>query len=368
MEQSVEGSLPKAEELQLVFEQHLQDFFSRHQARFRYGEMLEPIFFDLCEFVGRKGKRIRPLLFLMTHRALGGRLPDRHAGLLDCAVALELLHSFILIHDDVIDRSDTRRGLPTFHKLAERRLSALSAAERTGRNVAMVVGDMVFALAVKTLHEAEVEPEVRHRLVSDFLAYSADTGGGEICDVLMGIRDISRVSAEDVARMYYLKTTRYTFEAPCVMGALLAGADVSQVDALKRMSEPLGLAFQIDNDLQEFARFASGDLSMSADLQEGKKTFLMLEAYARLDEVDRTFLQMCLNSPARTESTILKIQGLVRKADAVGRLTVKCAELFSRAEAVLDEPVWSPEQRARLGGVFRSVRGRFAGQVRAISV
>ncbi len=351
--------LPKPETLQAAFENHLQRFFAQHQASFRYGEMLEPIFYDLCEFVGRKGKRIRPLLFLLTHRALGGEKPENDEGLLDCAVALELLHSFILIHDDVIDRSETRRGLPTFHKLAERRLSVLSAAERTGRNVAIVVGDMVFALAVKTLHEADVEPVVRNEMVSQFLAYAADTGGGEIFDVLMGVRDITRVSAEDVAKMYYLKTTRYTFEAPCVMGAMLAGVGKAQVEALRRVTEPLGLAFQIDNDLQEFARFVSGDLSSSADLLEGKKTFLMLEAYEHLDEVDRTFLQMCLSAPTRTESTILKIQGLVRKADAVSRLRNRSLELFSKAESAVADEAWTEAQQLGLAEVFRAVRSRF---------
>ncbi|GAB4252124.1 MAG: polyprenyl synthetase family protein [Candidatus Methylacidiphilales bacterium] len=356
----ISSGLPKPEALQTAFENHLQGFFTRHQTAFRYGEMLEPIFYDLCEFVGRKGKRIRPLLFLLTYRALGGRQPANHPGLMDCAVALELLHSFILIHDDVIDRSETRRGLPTFHKLAERRLSALSAAERTGQNVAIVVGDMVFALAVKTLHEADIDPAVRQELVSRFLAYAADTGGGEIFDVLMGVRDITRVSMDDVARMYYLKTTRYTFEAPCVMGALLAGVDGDQVKALQKVTEPLGLAFQIDNDLQEFARFVSGDLSSSADLLEGKKTFLMLEAYEHLDEVDRTFLQMCLSAPTRTESTILKIQGLVQKADAVARLRRKSQELFSQAELALRDDAWSDDQRESLESMFKTVRSRFS--------
>jgi geranylgeranyl diphosphate synthase type I len=349
------------DDIQAAFENHLQGFFAKHQDRFRYGELLEPIFYDVCEFVGRKGKRIRPLLLLLTYQALGGKRPLTDHGLMDAAVAIELLHSFILIHDDVIDRSETRRGLPTFHKLAERRLHGLTAAGRTGENVALVVGDMVFALAVKTLNEAEIDPTVRQKMVSHFLAYAADTGAGEIFDVLMGVKDITRISPEDVASMYHLKTTRYTFEAPCVMGALLNGAASSTVDLLCAVTKPLGLAFQIDNDLQEFARFASGDLSTSADMLEGKKTFLILEAFEQLDEVDRTFLQMCLNAPIRTESTILKIRGLIDKAGAVERLRQKSEGLFAEASKSLDGPAdLSVESRQALKAVFEGVKSQFS--------
>jgi len=104
------------ERLPSLLEQEIQSFFYRQKERYEYGDLFEPIFFDMCEFVGRKGKRIRPLLFLLTYRALGGTKVVDDKSLVQAALSLELLHAFVLVHDDLIDRSEKRRGLPTFHK------------------------------------------------------------------------------------------------------------------------------------------------------------------------------------------------------------------------------------------------------------
>ena len=84
--------------------------------------MFEPLYLDITEFVARRGKRIRPMLMLGSYRVFGGEKSFEDHSLLRAALSLELLHSFILIHDDVIDQSERRRRLPTFHKLVEERL------------------------------------------------------------------------------------------------------------------------------------------------------------------------------------------------------------------------------------------------------
>jgi geranylgeranyl diphosphate synthase type I len=94
----------------------MQGFFHRQKERYEYGDLFEPIFFDMCEFVGRKGKRIRPLLFLLTYRALGGNKSWGDKSLIQAALSLELLHACGLVHVYLIDRSEKRRGLPTFSR------------------------------------------------------------------------------------------------------------------------------------------------------------------------------------------------------------------------------------------------------------
>jgi len=345
------------------FENFIQKFFSEREACYEYGELFRPLYYDLCEFVGRKGKRIRPLLLMMSYRALGGQKSFSDESVLRCAISLELLHSFILIHDDVIDRSEKRRGLPTFHKLVEQRLNRLDGQERVGQNVAVVMGDMVFAMAIRALLEADLPAEVRDRLMGRFLGYATDTGCGEIYDILLGVRDITRVSREDILKMYHLKTTLYTFEAPCAMGAILAGASEGKVKLLCEMAEPLGLAFQIQNDLLEFSHFESDDLLLSTDILEGKKTLLIREAFDRLNEVDKTFMQMCLNAPVRTESTILKVKDLIQKSRAVAYLEQKSLELFEETDRKLDAAEFSEHERQELRGMFKAIQQ----QVRVVS-
>jgi geranylgeranyl diphosphate synthase type I len=338
------------------FENFIQKFFTERESSYQYGELFQPLYFDLCEFVGRKGKRIRPLLLMMSYRALGGQRSFGDESLLRCAIALELLHSFILIHDDVIDRSEKRRGLPTFHKLVEQRLNRLDGQERVGQNVAVVMGDMVFALAIRSLLETDLPPEIRDRLMGRFLGYATDTGCGEIYDILLGVRDITRVSREDILRMYHLKTTLYTFEAPCAMGAILAGVSEEKVKLLCEMAEPLGLAFQIQNDLLEFSHFESDDLLLSTDILEGKKTLLIREAFDRLNEVDKTFMQMCLNAPVRTESTILKVKDLIQKSKAVPFLEQRSLELFRETDEKLESSAFSEGERLELRRMFKSIQ------------
>lgn len=330
-----------------LLEQELQAFFHRQKERYDYGELFEAVFFDMCEYVGRKGKRIRPLLFLSTYRALGGAKAIEDKSLLQAAISLELLHAFVLVHDDLIDHSEKRRGLPTFHKMVEQRQGRLSDAERTGQGVALVVGDLLFALAMETLQQGSFGGQAETQALKKFLSYVTDTGVGEIFDILLGSRDISRVSREDIERTYFLKTTRYTFEAPCVLAAILAGASTEKAEDLAAVMEPLGLAFQIQNDLMEFSHLDGRDQLLPTDLLEGKKTLLVREAYDRLGETDRSFLQMCLHAPSRNDASISKVQDLLRKSGALAAMQDRCTQLFQEAKDRLSRShLTLPEQEA----------------------
>ena len=176
-----------------IFETFLARFFSENAERYAYGDLFEPLYLDMSEFVGRRGKRIRPLLFLASYRIFGGDRPLENDSLLRAAFSLELLHGFILMHDDVIDRSERRRGLPTFHKLVEERLRRLDGAARVGENVAIVIGDMLFALAIDTLRSIDFAPDRRDAALARSLHYITDTGAGR-STIFCWARAISRGS------------------------------------------------------------------------------------------------------------------------------------------------------------------------------
>ena len=124
--------------------------------------------------------------------------------------------------------------------------------------------------------------------------------------------------------------------------------------------EPLGLAFQIQNDLLEFSHFDSQDQLLPTDLLEGKKTLLVREAYERLGEVDRSFLQMCLQNPARNESSISKVQDLIRKSGAIHAMQERCRLLFEEASVKLAGSHLSASEQESvsqaIGWVRQSVR------------
>jgi geranylgeranyl diphosphate synthase type I len=339
-----------------LFESCLARFFHENAERYAYGDLFEPLYLDISEFVGRRGKRIRPMLLLGSYRIFGGERALEDPSLLRAALSLEQLHAFILVHDDVIDRSERRRGLSTFHKLVEERMGKLDEAARVGENVAIVIGDILFAMALDTLRSTDFPAAVRDAAISSFLRYITDTGAGEIYDILLGTRDIARVEEAEIARMYTLKTTRYTFEAPFVLGALLAGAEESLLAELAQLIEPVGLAFQIQNDLIEYQKFKGVDRMRQTDILEGKKTLLLRAAYDNLDDLDRSFLQLCLSTRASNDASVSKIEQLIDKSGAVGLLATRMNELFTQAEAALATSSLTTAQCEGYREVFSLIR------------
>ncbi len=338
------------------FENYLARFFQENAERYAYGDLFEPLYLDMTEFVARRGKRIRPMLLLGSYRIFGGARNFEDTSMMRAALSLELLHSFILIHDDVIDQSERRRRLPTFHKLVEERLGKIDGAARVGWNVAVVIGDILFAMAFDTLRSTDFSHPVRDAAMAHFLRYISDTGAGEVYDILLGTRDIARVEEADISRMYTLKTTRYTFEAPLVMGALLAGVGDDHLRELADLIEPVGLAFQIQNDLIEYRQFKGVNRLRQTDILEGKKTLLLRVAYDNLSEVDRSFLQLCLSTRTSNDVSVSKIEQLIDKSGAVGLLTQRMEELFLKAETALENSSFTPAQRDGLREAFSLVR------------
>ena len=339
-----------------LFEAYLARFFQENAERYGYGDLFEPLYLDMTEFVARRGKRIRPMLLLGSYRIFGGSRRFEDTSMMRAALSLELLHSFILIHDDVIDQSERRRRLPTFHKLVEERLGNIDGAARVGWNVAVVIGDILFAMAFDTLRSTDFSPAVRDSAMAHFLRYISDTGAGEVYDILLGTRDIARVEEADITRMYTLKTTRYTFEAPLVLGALLAGMDDDHLRELAELIEPVGLAFQIQNDLIEYQQFKGVNRLRQTDLLEGKKTLLLRAAYDHLTDVDRSFLQLCLSTRTSNDVSVSKIEQLIDKSGAVGLLTHKMEALFQKSESMVDNSSFAPAQRDGLREAFAIVR------------
>jgi geranylgeranyl diphosphate synthase type I len=200
-------------------------------------------------------------------------------------------------------------------------------------------------MAFDTLRSTDFSHPVRDAAMAHFLRYISDTGAGEVYDILLGTRDIARVEEADISRMYTLKTTRYTFEAPLVMGALLAGVGDDHLRELADLIEPVGLAFQIQNDLIEYRQFKGVNRLRQTDILEGKKTLLLRVAYDNLSEVDRSFLQLCLSTRTSNDVSVSKIEQLIDKSGAVPLLAARMNELFRSSEAEVAGSSLTPEQK-----------------------
>ncbi|MEY3020600.1 MAG: hypothetical protein RLZZ272_1584, partial [Actinomycetota bacterium] len=253
---------------------------------------------------------------LLGHALLGGRDP---ADVLGPAVALELVHTAALLHDDVIDRAALRRGEPTLHQSFAGRHRAergrVGDADAYGRAIAILVGDLVLVAADDRFRTARVAAPVLDRAWERFTDLRIEVMAGQVLDVEAAAGpDISSTRALTIAT---LKSGRYTVARPLEIGALLAGASDVLAEALRRAGDPLGRAFQLRDDL--LGVFGDPDRTgkpSTSDLAEGKRTLLIAEALARLDDAGRRELEAGLGDPGLDGSRAARLRALLETCGA----------------------------------------------------
>ncbi|WP_316750430.1 polyprenyl synthetase family protein [Streptomyces herbicida] len=260
----------------------LADFLDRKCLMAEPSQLLEPKEM-LRGFLSPGGKLVRPVMCLCGWYASGGA---RDPGpVVKAAASLELFHAFALIHDDVMDDSDTRRGRPTLHRLLaefHRHRRIPGHAERCGIHAAVLLGDLALAWSDEMFHTAGLSP-AQIRAARPLL----DTMRGEVMlgqylDLLATGRPIGEIGhALTISRF---KTAKYTVERPLHIGAALAGAGRTILDALTAYALPVGEAFQLRDDLLGvFGDPRKTGKPVDDDLREGKYTVLMALGIARAD-------------------------------------------------------------------------------------
>ena len=225
------------------------------------------------------GKRFRPALVMAAHGALGG---TAWAAAAMTGAAVELLHTALVIHDDVIDGDDVRRGRPnvsgTMRAYAVAAGATPAAAHPLGHTAGILAGDLALAAAIRAVATCGAEPAVTHRLLDLFDAALHATAAGELADVRMSL-GLGPVSLAESLAMEEQKTSAYSFALPLQAGAVLAGADASTVERLGEAGRVLGIAFQLVDDLLGvFGDPARTGKSATSDLRAGKQTPLLAHA------------------------------------------------------------------------------------------
>lgn len=218
------------------------------------------------------GKRVRPVLTLVACEAVGGTAGQA----LNAAVAIEMLHNFTLVHDDIMDRAAMRRGNETVHM-------------RWNNNVAILAGDQLVALAYRTLlQRAPSSAAVQGAMVGCFTSAFSEVCEGQGFDEELSLR--RDVTIRDYIRMIDKKTAAM-IAGSTKLGGIVGGGNTREVNALYVYGKYLGRAFQLQDDLLDvIADHRLFGKTIGGDLQEGKKTFLLLRALDRSRGNDRKML------------------------------------------------------------------------------
>ena len=260
--------------------------------------------YDLVsDYPSRGGRMLRPSLCIAAARVFGGTLEDA----LPAAVSIELLHNALLVHDDIEDESDERRGEPTLHRKA-------------GTPLAINAGDSLAFLSLRPLLRAreKLGPLVALGLLEELDRMAQETAEGQAIELGWRRDNVLAIGERDYLEMVLKKTCWLTTILPVRMGAWIGSRGEADLDRFIRYGFFLGAAFQIQDDLLnlvgDHARYGK---EIAGDLWEGKRTLLLIEYLQRCDPAHRNAVERFL-SKSRKERTAEEVDWLRREIIASG--------------------------------------------------
>jgi geranylgeranyl diphosphate synthase type I len=287
------------------------------------------------------GKRLRPAFCYWGYRGAGGGDDD---AALAAATALELLQACALVHDDVMDGSDTRRGQPAAHRrfaTLHRGNAWLGSSEAFGAGAAILLGDLCLSWADELLMSANVPHE---RLLAGKRVYDVmrtELMAGQYLDLLEQARGGG--SAQRAMRVVQYKSAKYTIERPLHLGAALAGADAEISAVYTAYGLPLGEAFQLRDDvLGVFGDPAQTGKPAGDDLREGKRTLLIAYATEKASPAQRAVLQRHLGDPALAAEGVDQLREVISVTGALDHVESLIRELTDRATNALSADIAEP--------------------------
>jgi geranylgeranyl diphosphate synthase type I len=324
----------------------------------------------------RFGKRYRALFCYWGWQAVQDPDDETAAGyddlpaVISAASALELFHAAALVHDDLIDSSDTRRGMPSAHRLFEGEHGArrwVGDAESFGRSSAVLLGDLLLCWADELFDDAVGLTTIREdgrAARAEFNRMRLEVTAGQYLDIVAEaawphVQDSEAVRTAE--RVIVFKSAKYSIESPLVIGATLAGATMPQLAALRAFGLPLGIAFQLRDDLlgvfgdSEVTGKPAGD-----DLLEGKRTVLIALTRQALPISARHTLDELLGDPELDDTQVRMLQETIRGSGAIEEVERLISSNVDRARAALEDAPISPEARDALWALADSVTVRVA--------
>ena len=312
------------------------------------------------------GKRLRARFCLAGSRAVVSADGDDTV-VVGVSAALEIFHAAALVHDDLIDNSDRRRGGPAAHRAWEQRHRSgrwRGDATAFGRSAAVLIGDLLVAWSDDLLEDAlsQADPSRGAAARREYAAMRREVTVGQFLDIAGEARSFSASSSPEAAlRVASMKSARYSVEQPLVIGAALGGADPEQVAALRRFGHPLGMAFQLRDDL--LGVFGNAEVTgkpAGDDLREGKQTLLVAYAREALSAEEWREADAMIGDRGLGEAGVGRVQRLIIKSGARERVEEVIADYAAQADRALDAAPLPAPTRAELRDLARAAISRHA--------
>ena len=309
------------------------------------------------EFLLDGGKRLRPAFCYWGWRGAGGADTDEAV---TAASSLELLQACALIHDDVMDRSDTRRGRPAVHRgfaALHRAAGWVGDPESFGTSAAILLGDLCLIWADQMLNTSGMPDEALRRAASTYDEMRVELMAGQYLDLLeqaLGGRDVER--ARRVARY---KSAKYTIERPLHMGGVMAGAEPDVLAAYTAYGLPLGEAFQLRDDLLGvFGDPSETGKPAGDDLREGKRTVLVAMALQRARPDQAAAVRRHLGDPHLDDAGVDVMRTVIDETGARAEVEAMIDALTAESLAALATAPVAPDASSVLEGLAAAATAR----------
>ena len=314
------------------------NLFENYLAQIQFPEEPEQLYKPILYSMSGGGKRIRPTLLMLACEAFGGDVQQA----LPAAAAVEMFHNFTLLHDDIMDNAEVRRGKPSVYA-------------SWGNNVAILSGDAMMICSYRLL--SKVPSEKLASVMEIFTTTALQVCEGQQYD--MDFESRQKVSVVEYMRMIELKTS-VLLAGAVVIGAILGGASEEDCKALRRFAIELGLAFQLQDDLLDsYGTQEELGKRIGGDILEGKKTCLMLNAMSRATEEDREVLRSTyLDASLSEDEKIARVKAIYDKYDIPHLINQQISLRFDRALSILDSLAIPKERTEHLRVFAQNLMGR----------
>jgi len=271
------------------------------------------------------GKKLRPFLVFLGYKIAGGK---DFSKILPICASIELIHSFLLIHDDIIDESDIRRGKATIHKRYEKYFDSYY-----GLSQAIIIGDIVCFEAIKLINESKLAKDIKKQVLAKALNILLETGYGEALDVEYSHK---KVNLSKIIQMTTLKTAKYTFAGPLSIGAISAGTKKVMLSVLESFAINVGTVFQMQDDiLGVFGDEKILGKSMLSDMKEGKNTILVYKTRELASRPDRRTLDRLWGNQKSQSRDLEKVRRIIEKSGALSWCEKEKQRLSEKAKGYI---------------------------------
>ena len=365
MQTAVQDTLVKLSEYKQAIDDDIAAYgeYIRQVTALQYGPLVTEAETDLfLDVLGRGGKRIRGALVMAGYEMCGGT--NRNM-IVQAARAIEILHAYMLIIDDIQDRSALRRGKPSAHKMAEayhKKRKLKGDAAHNGISLALNAAIAGAHGAQTVLANLDADPQLKLNALSITNRTMSITAHGQTLDILNSL--VEMPSEADIERVLEWKTGLYSIINPLHVGMVLAGGDCHVTNAITPYAHNAGKAFQITDDiLGIYGSEKELGKSPGDDIREGKGTLLVHYALEHTISADKAFLQKCLGNPNLTEEEFTKCKQIIKNSGALAYAGQLAAQYLDAAMQLLEQVqvgLWSPEGTEFLKGLALVLQKRRA--------